>query len=870
MDDGKAKLTYSEGDGTTDVNFYLSKSFGASSGEYYLEFILRRTEEKTISTRSFGSGDVCITGIDWFADGSIGYYEGSAYKRIAASDTRIHELKLGLYVNSATDKYSLYLDNELALDNISSRSAFSDFRYMRCYMESQNYTTLEFESYSFYNVRREMSDSERINLDKDALSYDQLITGAELAPGVVASNLSLPLTGEYGSIIEWKSSDESIISKEGILSRPDDDSFHKVTLTAVISSGDESVEKIFDVIVSGKHADITDDVGVKEIICCNDFENDNTDNLLQRDVHNVVDKFGIADGKYKYTSTDGTGGPTYLRMYPTASGSEYDSYQGVLGFEITLGREKNELVKAILYGSKGIYLNIEWLSNGKISLGQRNNKDDTEVKWYLLSRVYADEVDLKCLLDTRRGIYSLWINDELVVSEHYARSPEVTDYYYTEIQWTSYQAADFTLDNHKVYYAIPPTFSRLESDFLYVTRNSILTAEPVIGNCINAPLNLYTKLPFGSVVQWSSSRPDIIDPLTGGITRDYESDEDISVTLTANVSYAGSSKSVSFDFVVLRDFDTIEQTEKADFDMLSLSLLTDESSDNITKYLNLMNKGLYGSDIVWSSSDEKYISPSGRVVRPRWDCADATVVLTATVAGKYSKEFTLTVKADEKLTDPMRMTDEDFFGVWSGDGWSTQPKLDYSYDGMGEVASAVKSGNYELAKEKLLLYMQNRPRSSQTKLAARDTLWVTGLAEGLSTLQSSLHCHGEGVVSSTAYEKITVPIDNPSITSAVVRNYDIISKYNDTTEIIIAGSNYSDESMRPKMLLYVNGSPRYYSAKSSATVRTGQYMNEPYDFGDELKVRMFGDFLGDETYRAMLLFDFADIKETDVVSQAEL
>ncbi|MBR5506135.1 MAG: S-layer homology domain-containing protein, partial [Clostridia bacterium] len=154
--------------------------------------------------------------------------------------------------------------------------------------------------------------------------------------------------------------------------------------------------------------------------------------------------------------------------------------------------------------------------------------------------------------------------------------------------------------------------------------------------------------------------------------------------------------------------------------------------------------------------------------------------------------------------------------------------------------------------------------------AARDTLWVTGLAEGLSTLQSSLHCHGEGVVSSTAYEKITVPIDNPSITSAVVRNYDIISKYNDTTEIIIAGSNYSDESMRPKMLLYVNGSPRYYSAKSSATVRTGQYMNEPYDFGDELKVRMFGDFLGDETYRAMLLFDFADIKETDVVSQAEL
>lgn len=868
--DGKATINYSEGSGLTDINFYLSNDFGASPGEYYIEFILSRTEAMAVNSRTFGSGDICITGVDWFADGSIGYYEGSSYKIISASDSRLNKLKIGMYFNSDTDKYSLYLDNKLVLDNINARNVYDDFRYMRFYMQGTNYTTLEFESYCFYSVYKEMPDNERVELDKDALAYENLISGEEFAPGIVNSNLILPVSGKHGSVIEWKSSDESIISNDGILHRPDDDKFHTVVMTASIVSGTEKLEKTFEIVVPGKNAVITDDVGVKELICFNDFETDSTQNLLQRDIHNVVDKFGISDGKYRYTSTDGTGGPTYLRMYPTASGSQYESYQGVLGFEITLAREKNELVKAIIYGSKGIYLNIEWLDTGAISLGQRNNKDDAEVKWLLINHVYENEVDVKCLMDTRRGIYSLWLNGENVVSEHYARSPEVSDYYYTEIQWTSYQAANFTLDDHKVYYAVPPTFSRLESDFLYVTQRSILTKEPVIYNCIDADLNLYKELPFGSTVEWTSSRPDVIDPDTGVIQRKSDPDNDVAVTLTAKVSYAGSSKEVSFDFVVLREFDTVAETEQADYEMLTLELLTDESADGITKYLNLMNKGLYGSDIVWTSSDEKYILPSGRVVRPRWDSGDENVVITATIAGKFKKDFDLIVKADEKAEDPMKMTDEEFFGVWDGDNWSTNPKLDYDYDGMGEVGQAVKAGDYKLAKEKLFEHMKNRPSSSQTRLAARDTLWVTGLANGLSTLQSSVYCHGEGVVESTDYEKITVSIDNPSISTAMVRNYDIISKYNDTTGITIAGSDYHIESMRPVMVLYVNGSPRYYKAESSATVRTGQYMNEPYDSGDELKVKMFGDFLGDETYRAMILFDFSDITETDKVTTAEL
>ncbi len=97
------------------------------------------------------------------------------------------------------------------------------------------------------------------------MTEDEMIANADAArleiPNAdnIKGNITLPETGEYGSRILWTSSDESIISTEdaenegydntpaGVVVRGDEDK--SVTLTATITSGTVTKEKVFDVTV---------------------------------------------------------------------------------------------------------------------------------------------------------------------------------------------------------------------------------------------------------------------------------------------------------------------------------------------------------------------------------------------------------------------------------------------------------------------------------------------------------------------------------------------------------------------------------------------------------------------------------------------
>ena len=56
------------------------------------------------------------------------------------------------------------------------------------------------------------------------------------------------------------------------------------------------------------------------------------------------------------------------------------------------------------------------------------------------------------------------------------------------------------------------------------------------------------------------------------------------------------------------------------------------------------------------------------------------------------------------------LSDQTFFGVWSGSAWTTVGKLDYAYNGgvLSAVEASVKAGNYTQAKADLLTYYRNR------------------------------------------------------------------------------------------------------------------------------------------------------------------
>ncbi|MEQ4720391.1 heparinase II/III family protein [Nonomuraea sp. B19D2] len=58
------------------------------------------------------------------------------------------------------------------------------------------------------------------------------------------------------------------------------------------------------------------------------------------------------------------------------------------------------------------------------------------------------------------------------------------------------------------------------------------------------------------------------------------------------------------------------------------------------------------------------------------------------------------------------LSDTGFFGRWSNSAWATGPRLDYTLPGLKPVESAVKAGDYTLAKQRLLDYYRARPATA--------------------------------------------------------------------------------------------------------------------------------------------------------------
>ena len=177
---------------------------------------------------------------------------------------------------------------------------------------------------------------------------------------------------------------------------------------------------------------------------------------------------------------------------------------------------------------------------------------------------------------------------------------------------------------------------------------------------------------------------------------------------------------------MLRSFQTAEERLSAELEDLSYELITKENPNSITGYLLPISNGFYGHPISWNSSNPLVFTNAGRVMRPRWDMGDQEVTLTASVSENgitKSKDFQFTVKADAEYTDPQYMSDEEFFGKYTGGAWGMEGKLDYSRDDLKAVEAAVMENDYVLAKEELLKHMQNRTDPMSVKPAsAREAL----------------------------------------------------------------------------------------------------------------------------------------------------
>ncbi len=259
------------------------------------------------------------------------------------------------------------------------------------------------------------------------------------------------------------------------------------------------------------------------------------------------------------------------------------------------------------------------------------------------------------------------------------------------------------------------------------------------------------------------------------------------------------------------------------------------------------------------------------------------------------------------LGDPQRLPDEEFFGKWDAENevWEIPSyfKYDTDPDAFPEfkpVMEAVKSGDYELAKQELMDYYTPKKynyttRSTSISENARvqsefiiRNFYAVNTQNGIS--------RGIAQVNSTEWEEVEVDMKDTvnSMLSDKQKEITIVVMSMDKSNTPAEIKAYESGEV-PTITLVVNGTPRIFPVTEDSYIRAGDYADISYGGSDVLYVQEYGyeghwdsnnlsaddqEQLGkadndwgseaSPTRRAYMKFDLSSITVNDEISSATL
>ncbi len=756
--------------------------------------------------------------------------------------------------------------------------------------------------------------------DIDAVTLESILTGQLIGSNLISDNLSFYSEGEYGSSITWVSADEALIENNGTIHRPADTTGNIYTvITATVTNGDYSLTKEFRLGVlptsysfdSAPVPDRYESVYKAEYTVHTTGEPCNTESInpsltghqidswsTSRGWHGVItecdDYVEITRLKDLVTTNDGN-------SRPTAFGYSLQPSQQVIG---DLGVTQYSLTKVgsgevcqQIDGS-GTMLLLYWQKDNSFRLRHRDasgqlvetyssKKYETPVSFEVTTdkdgnkkQINGIQANVTIMTDDSAGTISVWVDGDCIVFNTYPYS--LTGHGIGSVgtriedsNWVTVLVSEF--DTFKAY---PVAHLRPENDSAWLTEELIRDGIPAPAKGkLASDLNLVTEGKYGSSIRWESSDETLIET-DGTVHRPPEWPNEEKVTLTATIFYDCFSVVKEFTFNVMPKYEADESVAEKDDEFLNhdnwnFYSFDDTDSSAIRSSLDLPDYGPYGSTYIWKSSNSRVITNSGRVIRPRAGSPDETVTLTAVIvygAAVRTKDFTFTVIADDPMLDPKHMSDEDFFGFWNGSEWSTVGKLNYKYGRkLGKVEAAVKAGDYELAKEELLIYMQNRAPSFLANGFGRNPSYADAFV--LSNIHDSEN-HNKfatmRTITSHDYVTYEIPLANSLVANAKTA-YKVSARFNEDSTVRVISSKHPDVSLRPTVEATVNGSRKTFVASGDTTIRGGIYKYDNFSDEVEMPVRYFGEFQGDGLSDLLLEFDTTGkIQSTDKVTDAVL
>jgi len=685
----------------------------------------------------------------------------------------------------------------------------------------------------------------------------------------ISESIELPTTGKAGSTIVWTSSNENVIATDGTVKMPSSGSV-PVTLTATVTSGKTTIVKNFNLTVIQMQKDEMPEV--KKMIIEEDFDGNSLSSDWTFEEQNgtiaVVEEALRVTRTSNLLDSEGASIVTCAELYFDPMKAYL---QGTYGFEYTLRRNDNKTVQMRLKGVNH-YFSAVWREDGDLTVYRRITEEDTSYTTEVVP-AQKDAIKLTVLFNTNESTFSLWIDGKMVLNKVGARVEKHGGIRNIRMYLDGSSYTSFEVDNIRFYEAYNLTEDRVRLDKEWLTESVVTNPNDsaVSFGYIGQDLVLPSVGNFGSKITYTSSNPNVISE-TGVIT---PANDFTKVKLIANITSGSTYATKELWFTFMPAAGTPAEAAAKDAELLTLDAIASHNggSSDIIRSLNLVSAGAYGSAISWASDDTEHITESGRVIRPKWDEANAPVKMTATITNggaSVQKEFDFIVLADEKFVDNVGMSDEEFFGVWDGSKWTTEPKWNYSYSGLAEMETAAKAGNYALAKEKLLYYFQNdRPSRSTISASNRNVGFVNMTLDDFYMLNSSKYYQGS-FYATNDWTKISAEVKTADLEPGNMVSYSLRAWYNESSFAEVARANSKNASLRPRLELTVNGTVRTYDAVDDIGVRAGQYKSTNFDSDEYLKLQTFGDFLADDTRYGIIKFDLSDLASSDNVTSAKL
>lgn len=209
--------------------------FGATGENVTVEYQLEIDDYLSeLKAELLDTADTVVSDLTWNNTGlTVSYNDGNADTMAVTGYTAGAVIDVKYEINTTTGAMKAYIDGTLLADGFTRNGSrnISALKFSTGYEGAGGAMYLD-----NVNLLIESTDkvATKLELDKQILTFENIKGSEKNKESAIVENLSLVTRGTMGSNIIWRSSDETVLSSEGMVTRGSED--QQVTLTAILQN----------------------------------------------------------------------------------------------------------------------------------------------------------------------------------------------------------------------------------------------------------------------------------------------------------------------------------------------------------------------------------------------------------------------------------------------------------------------------------------------------------------------------------------------------------------------------------------------------------------------------------------------------------